>query len=251
MFAQAEARLRPGSEGRTQRPGLGIWPCAAHRVGSASLLQAGSLHFQGRESNNKPSSVAAGARLPRGVPRLPRTPGLPEPLRVTPRHAPGPRPGSAPGTALGGPGLLERPPPGVPSSRAYRDPPAPGQAGRDSPATLPAPETLRSGVEAGRAAAQWPRRAPRLPRAPSLCVQSKCGRQTHLCARTKARGALPGARSGRPRRRPAAIGGRRRRGRRLKRRRRLPVRRRAALSHPAAPRVRIKRRGGERVGRVC
>lgn len=67
-----------------------------------------------------------------------------------------------------------------------------------------------------------------------------------LRSRTKARGSLPGARSRRRRRRPAA---RRLRAARRRRRRRLrpwlqPVGRRTALSHPAAPRVRIKWRGG-------
>lgn len=81
----------PGQLGVSRAPRAQHLAGAAHRVGSASRLQAGSLHFPGRGSNNKPSGAAARAPLPRDVPRLPSNP----PAGVTKagaRHAPALRP---------------------------------------------------------------------------------------------------------------------------------------------------------------
>lgn len=149
----------PGQLGVSRAPRAQHLAGAAHGVGSASRLQAGSLHFQGRGSNNKPSGAAARAPLPRGVPRLPSNPpagghqgGRP------PRPGPAPSPGAtrddrrAPHAHR----LARRPlaPTATPASQSA--PLGRPAAGRRSLVARPARGSLGSGVGAG----QGPRSLP-------------------------------------------------------------------------------------------
>lgn len=71
--------------------------------GQRIQLQAGSVHFQGRGSNNKPSGEAAWAPRPRGAPHLPSAPRAGG-HSAGPCHAPALHPRPSPGTARGGRG---------------------------------------------------------------------------------------------------------------------------------------------------
>lgn len=144
-----------GCEARAGRPGLGIGPRATQPVGSASPLQAGSLHFQGRGSNNKMSGAAAQARLPGGAPRIPCTPGYRGLPARGPCHAPTPHPGPVPCTARGG---RSSPQAHLPAHRnpptpARKDPRPSASRGEGKPGGPSHRENLAPGVRAGWAAA--------------------------------------------------------------------------------------------------
>lgn len=212
----------PAQRGATGRRGLGIWPRAAHPVGSASRSRQGLSIFRAEEA------TISRAERPPGLPFLAAPPASPSTPRAGghgtgPCHAqpctPGPhraRRGAtgAPRTPTALRVVLSRTH-GPPPHRARRSHSRPRGGKAGGPFRPGVPRAGGRGRAGGRAVS--PERT-RLLRAPSLCVQSKCGRRTYLGALTKARGSLPGARSGRPRRRPATRQLRaapRRRGRRL------------------------------------
>lgn len=204
LLCLSRQRLRGGQgcEGRAGRPGLGIWPRAAQPVGSASL-QAGSLHFQGRGSNNKPSGAAAQARLPGGAPRIPCTPGHWGLLARGPCHAPTPHPGPVPCTARGGRGSPQAHRP------AHRNPPTPARQdphpsasrreGKPGGPSHPGKASRRGSEQGGR-----PRRSPGgHPASPQLpvfvCKVSAGGEPTSARAQRRAAPSpalAPGGRGG-------------------------------------------------------
>lgn len=159
---------RPGRRGASRAPRAR--PPAARDAPGGLLIAApaGSLHFQGPGSNNKAIGAPARAPLPRGAPRLPNTPrpGVPAPGA---RHAPALRPPRARRGATSAPRTptaLRVAFSGSQGSPASRSAPL----GREAPRPCPPRASLGPGVgrNGGLAVSQ---RAPRLPRAPSLCAK--------------------------------------------------------------------------------